>query len=258
MLLGMLKSIFQKSNKSEEHRDSSNLHIIDKNYKFDRLLDATKCPYCEYIFETTPSRSRNCPSCKLRVIRRSLDKQTVLLTESEAEKLDDFLEKQRNLKAILIALRNFYPLPNQIFKEHEQKLTKISGNLANPDDIFWSICNFRLQEESKINDFDALASIYWEMGKFLHSKGKDCSLFQKEYFVNKARALRKEATKAKREYDIASDGLELFPSVECTGASTIIKKKYDFSEFIKDSPIPSAQCNRGWCNCSISICYRDL
>ena len=117
---------------SKEQQDSSQLNIVDKDYQFNRPLDAIKCPYCTHAFERQPSRSRDCPNCKKRITRRIIDKQAALLTEEDAAQLDEFKTKQRVLKEILAAIGNFYPLPAHIFRDHERQLIQTQGKPAKP------------------------------------------------------------------------------------------------------------------------------
>ncbi|MCB5288353.1 MAG: zinc-ribbon domain-containing protein [Candidatus Cloacimonetes bacterium] len=48
---------------------------------------SVRCPYCNHIFETEPSRKRKCPECKATIFRLKEDGIAYLITETEYELL---------------------------------------------------------------------------------------------------------------------------------------------------------------------------
>ena len=64
-----------------------------------------KCPYCNYVFETIPSRKRKCPECKETIYRLREEGDIFLITEAEHEIINPSIEGQdKNIEVEFIRL----------------------------------------------------------------------------------------------------------------------------------------------------------
>ncbi len=250
------KKWFAPSIAHQEIRNhNSLLAMLDSDVTIDRPLNSSKCPHCLHSFDKAPSKSKKCPSCSAFIISKRINKEPVLLTEQEANAYDSFKAKKGALKKVLSALACFNSNHMQIYQAYEKVLAEKFGYLPAADDVFWGICNEQIKYHAERYNHETLSTIYWQMAIRMHEQNKDCVHLQKESFTHKAAVLRKEASQ-RIEYGLHCDGLTVVGK-GCAAANKMSGSIYDFSEFIKSPPIPSSECDRGWCNCALMNHYSE-
>ena len=218
------------------------------------------CPYCQTIFEKTPSRKKKCPACNNYIYVRTLPYtcQRVLATEkaipiierywkyyhaSSIKQVGRFSQIKENkwlghLKA--------YGITKEEFDSEKEELSKKYGMQASTRDTFWKIFNKLIRVHA--NDLQTLIQIYFDKALFLNEEAKD-AFYALEIGI-KYELLHLKGTGIIKKVKIIND------DKSCPLCRELNNKILDIDEALEIMPIPLKECtfklfdmNRGFCRC---------
>ena len=163
--------------KELEEWSDNNYILFKENYYY---YNNNCCPYCGVVFENEIKRTRKCPSCKQKIIRRVnlIANKKLLLTEKRSCEFDKDNEKKNNIlffEKKMKSLQNMYPDYMYYFWDLKKKKTDLSVR-----DYTWSFTNWLFNElDSKIyNDYrnnlklkfqDRIIKCDWNCMEFIHT-----------------------------------------------------------------------------------------
>lgn len=184
-----------------------------------------KCPYCEGILETKPTRKKKCRWCGQQIVVRS----GCLVTEDAAVEID-----------WLVRLAQF-DVSASDFEYHRSELSQQLRMAVNSRDTIWRILNSLIVNNRNLGK---RWRVFHEMATFVVQEGKD----PKPYLV--------EAHKIKLAA-YAEMGVEVLRVVSyshqqddscCEACAALFGKQLSTQEAISQMPIPTV-CEEGWCTC---------
>jgi predicted Zn-ribbon and HTH transcriptional regulator len=132
------------------------------------------CPHCGFVFDTPPTRGRNCPECKQHFLVRAGKHffNSDLLTDQQAHDADCFeLFEIRD-----ITIDEATKIKNQLAK-------KWGKSDIDPSDLLWALYNYLpgkyVSDPDKMLDMQADRDYVWAY--YLHLQGKDASEHLRRY-----------------------------------------------------------------------------
>ncbi|MFX1254164.1 MAG: zinc-ribbon domain-containing protein [Promethearchaeota archaeon] len=125
------------------------------------------CPYCSRALEKKPVRKKKCPHCKNFIYVRTspLDKQKVLITESQIE----LIEEQ---KAIVNGKYEEYLKKKQTLEEEKMTLALKLGREPTETEIKWSRLNKQLIEHMNNGNWGLYRDTRFYMAESLRKRAK--------------------------------------------------------------------------------------
>ena len=113
------------------------------------------CPYCNQVLKKKPGRKKKCPSCNqfIYVRTRPSDKQQVLLTETQAEEIEEQWSIVNGTHAIFL-------LAKRLLAEEEAKLAKRFGREPSDKEVESSLLNqARIEQaEGQLDEIEDVGS----------------------------------------------------------------------------------------------------
>lgn len=125
------------------------------------------CPYCENFLSKRPSRKAKCPHCgKFIFVRtRPLDRKRVLVTESEAEAIENQWARVSRTE-----FKDY--IDPEVFEKEKRALSLRFGCDPSDNDVRWSILNQQLLENSINGNWGLYRNTRLSMGGVLEKEGK--------------------------------------------------------------------------------------
>lgn len=204
------------------------------------------CPHCKEILKEKPTRKKKCPFCKKDIYIRTSPstKEKVLVTESEAKKIDVKYEKT-GAKNRWISNLQSYGITEKDYDKHESELSKRFGSKASYRDVIWKIFNELLLVKHELQD---LKMLYYQMALFLNEEGKDFFKILQQSAIMELKHMQKEGF-VKKVKILATPN-------SCEACKKLNDKIFTIDEALKTLPIPCNECSyimdngkKGFCRC---------
>lgn len=129
---------------------------------------APTCPYCSHRLEKKPGRKKKCPYCSnlIYVKTRPSDKQQVLVTQEEAEQIEEQW-------SIINGTHDQYIAAKQEFQKERAILRDRFGQDPSDNDIRWSLLNKKMFEHARLGNWGLFRNAKFDMAEILR---KECKL----------------------------------------------------------------------------------
>lgn len=140
----------------------------------ENATEPPSCPYCGQALSTFPTRTRSCPSCRAKIVVRTVDKVKRLLTVEADSALDQSRKERAYRNKILDCLATASIKPSQF----HARLNQLSAGSRVPwsdGDVAWRLFNEALLIHMSDNDFHAMAMTYHAMAWFRQLEGKNAT-----------------------------------------------------------------------------------
>lgn len=202
-----------------------------------------------------PQRRKKCPFCKKSIfIRTSLSaRQKILVTENEAEKIDQEWQKIGFKEGWLSRLKQ-YGITEKDFDTRKNELSKKSGFERTDQDTIWSLYNDKIHGAIKSGSLHLLKELNWEMALFLKEEGKDFLGCLQE--SQKMRLLEYKQQGIKKVRIISPGG--------CKACIKMMGKVLTIDKALEEMPLPVRDCTywkeegqSGWCRCRYLAYFDD-
>lgn len=227
-MLGFIKSLFKKNTSND-----------------DALIKTAQpicCPYCGVVFDDPPARSKKCPECKKKMVRRKEENgNIVLLTEEQGQSFDAVEAYFRSVDVIGIGRDKFIE-----FLKYAEKETKQTTNIR---EAYWSYVGNFTNSAIKAKNYHVVRTSYYEQSRIL----KDIE--KRNFFGCLSQAflydLMHHAEMASAFGGVRSK-VEICAYPRCRKAQTLAGKIYTIKEAIELAPLPPRDCDLGYCRCFYS------
>jgi hypothetical protein len=129
-------------------------------------IDAV-CPYCKKILEHKPGSKKKCSFCGnfIHVRTRPSDKQRVLVTEAQAEQIEEQW-------SIVNGTHDAYVDQKRQFADEKAKLAKRFGREPSDNDVRWSQLNEEILKHARMGDWGLFRNTKFEMGVIVRKEGR--------------------------------------------------------------------------------------
>jgi hypothetical protein len=210
------------------------------------LISEAICPYCDTRLDPVPKKKRECPHCGKTILVRTRpsDRERVLVTEEESEKIEEEWIKNRIIQRYKHDLES-YGLDDREYLKIEKELAKKWGKAASAEDVIWAAYNKILQEVMKRNDFHKMSTIYYSQAWFLHDTDKD--------FFTVLQLAKKSELRYYQKTGVAKVKILAAPD-SCDKCKSLNSTVWSIEEALDKSPIPVKECGNGFCRC----CYGGI
>lgn len=207
------------------------------------------CPYCGKALEKVPQRKKKCKFCGnfIFVKRLPSTRETVLVTESEAKKIDLEWEK-RNERIEYLNILAGYGLKENDFERRKSELSEKRKGEASDRDVVLSLLNELTLKYIKNNDYQGLSHLYYTMALILDKAGKD---FKECLAQSNKMNLLDFRTAGIKKVRIRTAGEQ-----SCSACKALSGKVISVDEALKSMPLPCEHCtssvhsdNPGFCRC---------
>jgi len=122
---------------------------------FNLFQSKPKCPNCNQVLESKPTRKQNCPHCGRPIVVRGGES----VTEDEADIQDWLLRLE------------WFEITRTDFDNHRNQLSKKFGKQASVQDTIWLMLNQLVLKYGR--NLNMLERVYQEMASLLSNEGKD-------------------------------------------------------------------------------------
>jgi len=187
-----------------------------------------KCPYCNEVLETKPTRKTKCPFCKNYIFVR----EGKLMKKDEADALAEKFKIKYKLE--------YFGLSETDYNSQKKKLADKFGSEPKYYDVMWSTLNAKTLELMKTRNFQRLSNLYYQMAFFLNEEGKNFF-----YVLQRSRKVELENTKAKKVKIMSAGG--------CPSCKKLDGKSFTVKEALDTMPIPNKNCSNieynNFCRC---------
>jgi predicted RNA-binding Zn-ribbon protein involved in translation (DUF1610 family) len=211
------------------------------------------CPYCGYDLPKFPARKLKCPSCKKYILVRTRpsDRVRILIREDQVDEIEKQWQEHHADKDFKDRLSNFPGYTERKYSQAKENLTKKFGFAPKEGDVLWGLSMSLLVEAMKSNDWQAMASIYFHQGLFLHYEGKDS--YQVLYQKAKCDLMNYSKNEFVTKVQILGCGEQ-----SCAACREVSNRILTIKEALREMPIPVKDCSHalesrakyGWCRCS--------
>ena len=134
---------------------------------FDKLGNIdSKCPNCDYVLDTKPTKKKKCPNCGnyIFVRTRPLDRQKVLVTESQISKIEE------QWTAYYEQIENEQLESDPEFMDTKKILAQKWGKEPSVNDVKWSLANKYLLQHSQVGNWGLYRNTRLEMAEILRKE----------------------------------------------------------------------------------------
>lgn len=193
------------------------------------------CPNCGVVLEEMPRRSRKCPHCQQPIIVRTVDGNTLLMTEQQRDE-----SGRQAARDAALAEARMVGATAEDFTVVERTLRSEMG-AASPSDVFWRLANQQVMAYATAGDWVRAAQTYEAMARHLHHEGRDPASVQKL-------AINAYLQDAALHYP--TDRVMVLVGCACAPCQQG-PRKATLGELLQHCPIPHPDCAKGWCRCHL-------
>lgn len=216
------------------------------------------CPYCDFVINPPPARSRKCPSCKQAIAMRStygsspiwrdgVTRTRLFMTLEQAESFDAAAaEASSRMNAITTAQR--FGCSTTDFTRKQASLHKASAENVSPQGVLLALLEDVLGEARERKDLQLTASVTWEKARTLYDLGR-------ADFVG-ALDEHHRVTLVNLQSSQVVKGVAISSADCCLNCAKLEGKKMNIVSALSSSLLPQADCTResengerGWCIC---------
>lgn len=125
------------------------------------------CPHCGKHLDKMPGRKKKCPHCEhfMFVRTRPSDKQRVLVTEEQVERIEELWSIENGTHSIYLANRNRV-------SEEKTRLAKRLGREPSDNEVSWSILNQELMEHATQQNWGLFRNAKCGMAEILRKESQ--------------------------------------------------------------------------------------
>ncbi len=196
------------------------------------------CPSCGVLLDELPARSRKCPACDEKIVRRTLNGKPLLLTVEEDE---DFgaAKKQRAQSNKVIELARRADITLADLERVTTELQARWGAVPSDADVLWNALNQKLTEHMRTSNWVGLRQVYNAQTRVLASEGRD-------WMVPASEAVRADLMVLGAR--ISPDEILIMKGCKCdTCTRTQLRKTLE--QALQNLGIPHADCEKAPCKC---------
>lgn len=207
-----------------------------------------KCPYCGYMFESSPKKKTKCLKCKnyayVRTTQTLFD--TPILTKDDALVSDLFKDvfESRGIN------RN-------VFLNKRKELSKSLGHTTDSIHTIFSLCDDLIQKGLQQKNYHEVKMIYYSMALFQNRRGVPTYELRKE--CAKYELLSYKENKFSEYVEIP-----ITQANKCENCKKLEGKVFSIDEALISMPLPCKDCTytlydkeHGFCRCFYNIYLND-
>ena len=205
------------------------------------------CPHCKGILTDKPTKKKKCSLCKKDIYVRTspITKEKILVTESEAKKIDSDWESQGLANRWKSNLKQF-GVTDKDYEQYKNELEAKFKHTPNDRDTIWSIFNKLLL--IKHDNLHELKMLYYDMALFLNEEGKDFFKILQQAGIMELKQMQKDGYVEKVKILATPDS--------CSACRKQDGKVLTITDALKELPVPCNECShimdngkRGFCRC---------
>jgi hypothetical protein len=211
------------------------------------------CPNCGVILNVAPSRSRLCVHCGEEIVVRTIKKQKMLYSKSDAARFD--MERQTAAKKSqmmrLAQILDISDLESE-WSAAESALAHKWGQPPSPQDTFWKLSNDALREAQMGQNLDRMSRIYFAQARLLHAEGRPhIKLSRIGLQVGLRATLEGLADLISGDPQVTILGIDDESRPKCRADNN---RRVSAALVLSDeSPVPHEYDGALWCPCSVSV-----
>ena len=203
-------------------------------------MPSIECPYCSFSISPAPKRTRKCPNCRERIVRKRqwwTESQGVFyLTEAQAEEFAQREAAEHERREFAERLRNVGASRREIDGARRKLAAQRSGEPPTDRDVFWAITNTKISQAIEEGD--------WHQAQYI---SYNRALADYEYGGERFFHYLEEASEGQlRKYQAEGVKRAEIQSDDCAVCKPRNGKKYAITKALRTLPIPHRDCEDNW------------